>query len=136
MKKIQRFEFKTDPNNGYLIGPDGCHYETQAEAMFYNLYASCGCGCPEDIHKLLVDCAKQFDGDCPKPGVEGIEKIVKERPDVVAEFIGHYLNEDHLAEHGGSVYGSWLTDRGKQFIEIGPMKDRDRSPAQPEQEEE
>jgi hypothetical protein len=125
--KEKRFEFKTDPENGMLVGPDGCHYDTEAEAMFYSRYAACGCGCPETIHKLLVDCAKQFDGDWPKPGVEGIEKIVRERPDIVAEFIGHYLNADGLAEHGSSVYGSWLTERGEQFIEVGTMPQMDRS---------
>ena len=71
--KSRRFEFKTDPSNGCLIGPDGCHYDTEAEAMYYSSFAACGCGCPEEVHKLIVDCARQFDGDWPKPGVEAFQ---------------------------------------------------------------
>lgn len=136
MKDDTRFEFQTDPSNGCLVGPDGCHYDTEAEAMYFSSFAACGCGCPELVHKLIVDCAKQFDGDWPKPGVDAIEQIVRERPDVVAEFIAHYLDADRITEHGSSVYGSWLTDRGKQYIEIGAMDDLDRSPVSEGREDE
>lgn len=121
-----RYTFRCDPSNDMLVGPDGCHYDTQAEAMYFNLKASCGCGRPDEVHAFLIECIKQFDGDkWPKPGVDSIAKFVSERPDVAAEFIAHYLTSEALLEHGGSVYGSWLTDRGKQFIEIGPVVDRD-----------
>ena len=38
-----------------------------------------------------------------------------------AYFIAYALENFNLTEHGGEVGGSWLTDRGKQFLEIGPM---------------
>ncbi|MQX45746.1 hypothetical protein [Sinorhizobium medicae] len=38
---------------------------------------------------------------------------------LAAEFIAHALSNECLFEHGGGVAGSWLTDRGKQFVEIG-----------------
>lgn len=34
-KEWSRFEFKTDPENGYLVGPDGCHYRTEQQAFHY-----------------------------------------------------------------------------------------------------
>jgi hypothetical protein len=51
---------------------------------------------------------------------------VLERPAAAAELIAHILNDRDLLKHGGSVYGSWLTPRGEQFIEVvggsGSMK--------------
>lgn len=129
MRTADKWEFKIDPDNNMLIGPNGCHYEEHEKpnAMYFDQLGLCGCGRPECIHKLIVDCAMMFDRDKNRwdgeAGVKGIEKIVKERPDYVAEFIAHFLDQKDLIEHGGSVYGSWLTERGKQFIEIGPMID-------------
>jgi hypothetical protein len=31
--RISRFDFERNESNGMLIGPDGCHYDTEAEAM-------------------------------------------------------------------------------------------------------
>lgn len=123
---IKRWDFQVDPKNGMLIGPDGCHYETQQEAMYSSL-GLCGCGSPEEVHELIVSSLAAFDRDslgykCETSGVKLIEELVKSKPDVAAEFIAHFLSKEELTEHGGSVYGSWLTERGKQFLEIGPMK--------------
>lgn len=124
MQMISRFVFKRDPMNDMLIGPDDCHYDTEAEAMYFNLKASCGCGRPCDVHHFLIDSLRQFEGEnFPKPGVDAIKEVILKNPDIAAEFVAHYLSGEGLMEHGGSVYGSWLTDRGKQFIEIGPMRD-------------
>lgn len=122
--KIKPFVFERNPDNGYWIGPDGCEYDTKAEAMYHGMTVGCGCGCPNEVHQFLIDCLKQFDrSNKVGMGVQGIERIIEQSPGVAAEFIGHYLNEAFLAEHGGSVYGSWLTERGKQFIGIGPIDD-------------
>jgi len=42
-------------------------------------------------------------------------------PKVAAEFIAHFLDQRGLTEHGGSVYGSWLTEDGYDFINAGAM---------------
>lgn len=129
LERQSRFEFKRDPSNDCLVGPDGCHYDSEQEAMYFSLKASCGCGNPCGVHGFLIQCLRQFETDAwPKPGVEGIKKVLLEHPDIAAEFIAHYLSSEDFTEHGGSVYGSWITDRGKQFIEIGPMVDKDDEP--------
>jgi len=125
LTRMGRFEFKRDPEHGDVVGQDGCHYDSEAEAMYYSL-GLCGCGCPEEVHALMIDCLRQFAGDVwPKPGIDAIAKIVQEKPTVVAEFIAHFLAKCDLTEHGGSVYGCWLSERGKQFIECGPMKEEE-----------
>ena len=109
-----------DDESGNFTAPDGCHYKTPQELMYFWGLGLCGCGRPGDVHAFLIDCLKCFDeGD----GVNDIAKIVTERPKAAAEFIAHFLEQRNLTEHGGSVYGSWLTDLGEQFIEVGPMED-------------
>ena len=127
MTRTSRFEFKTDPQNECLIGPDGCHYDSEARAMYFDQLKLCGCGMPSEVHRVLAEAASCFDRDkvgwSPETGVTGVAEIVKANPDVVAEFIGHFLEDRALLEHGSSVYGSWLTERGKQFVEIGVHED-------------
>lgn len=55
LSETRRFEFKIDPENGYFIGPDGCHYQNQRAAMYYSL-GMCGCGNPSDVSSFLVAC--------------------------------------------------------------------------------
>lgn len=116
-----RFTFERDPANGCLIGPDGCHYDTEADAMYSGVLGLCGCGDPEAVHRLLIDCLRAHVG-LGNP-VERIEKIVRSNPEIVAEFIGHFLGSKGLTDHGSSVYGAWLTKRGEQVIEVGAAHD-------------
>lgn len=108
------------------VGPDGIEYETKQQAMFGSLQCGCGCGNSAEVHTFIIECVKQFksrkDSDWKSSGVYGIKALMLANPDIAAEFIGHVLNGEHLLEHGGSVFGSWPTPRGEQFIAIGSME--------------
>lgn len=120
----EKFEFKTDPDNGMLIGPDGCHYDNEAEAMYYDQIKLCGCGNPESVHKFLINCMAATKDDFGELLDHGkIVKLIKLDPETVAQFVLHFLDDRGLTEHGSSVFGSWLTARGKQVLEIGAMED-------------
>ncbi|MEQ1950884.1 hypothetical protein [Mesorhizobium sp. CN2-181] len=119
------FKLEKDPANGMWVGPDGCHYETEQEVMYHGYVNGCGCGCPEDVHSFICKCLTQFKGKYPTPGVEGIKAVIEKDLDTAAEFIAHFLMDKGLTEHGSSVYGSWLTPLGEQFLAIGPMKNDD-----------
>ena len=119
-KRTGRFEFKRDPSNGCLIGPGGGHHDSEAEAMYYDQIRLCGCGCPEEVHKFLLDCMSARRNELILDHEKVIE-LIKIHPDVVAEFVLHFLGDRELTDHGGSVYSSWLTERGKQVLEIGVM---------------
>ena len=122
IQRTSRFKFKRDPDDGMILGPDDCYYDTEQEAMYYGQIGLCGCGQPEEVHRLLLDCMSAINDDHPSLiSAEKVARIVSERPDVVAEMILHFLDSREVTEHGGSVYGSWLTDRGKQMLEIGPI---------------
>lgn len=129
-KTYGRFEFKRDPSNDMLLGPEGCHYETEAKAMYYDQLGFCGCGDPEGMHKFVCECLEVFDRDSHREkhgqdawqdAIKALKAKVAADPETAAYFIAYTLDKVHLTEHGGSVGGSWLTDRGKQFLEIGPM---------------
>jgi hypothetical protein len=128
-KSYEEWDFPIDHGNGMLLGPTGCHCDenTKSNQMYYGQLGLCGCGDPEAVHAMLIICAEQFDrGENNLShfnGVDGIKKIVIENIDVVSEFIAHFLDQKDIIEHGGSVYGSWLTGRGRQFIQLGPMND-------------
>jgi hypothetical protein len=129
MKRTGRFEFKRDPENEMLIGPAGCHYENERQAMYFDQLGFCGCGNPADQHVFVAKCLEAFDrektGWEPGTGLDKIAALVIENPEEAAYFIAYALDKVDLIEHGGSVGGSWLTDRGKQFLEIGPMTEED-----------
>ena len=127
LEKIAAFEFKRDPENGMLIGPSGCHYDTEGEAMYYDQIGLCGCGSPTEVHKFLLDCmAARADNYDNLIDLKKVQKIIEERPDIVAEMVVHFLDSRDLVEHGTSVYGSWPTDRGKQVLEIGVMEEENK----------
>jgi len=124
MNRTDRFKFERDEDNGMLIGPDGCHYNSEAEAFYYDQIQLCGCGNPKDVHKFLLDCmAATLDDHDTLIDYKKIISLVKGNLGIVAELILHFLYSRELTEHGSSVFGSWLTERGKQVLEAGVMKE-------------
>lgn len=121
----KRFKFKRDSENGMLIGPNGCHYESEAEAMYYDQLELCGCGRPEEVHQFLLDCmGAKCDEHENIIDYKKIVELVKSKPEVVSEFVLHFLDNRQLLEHGSSVYASWPTGIGEQFLEIGVMEEK------------
>lgn len=117
-----RFVFRRDVETGKLVGPGGCHYDTEAEAMYYDVLDGCGCGDPEAVHAFAIECVQQFaEGGGRKLG--GVLDAVKADPESAAELIAHVLTNANLLEHGSSARCSWVTELGKQFIELGPFLD-------------
>lgn len=115
----ERFVFKRDPRNDCLVGPDGCHYETEQEAMFVGQLHICNCGMPENEHAFVCELLQRTNGNILD--TKRIETLVANHTAEATTLLLKFLTERNLLEHGSSIYGSWLTDRGKQFVEIGPM---------------
>lgn len=111
------FEFKRDPDNGWLIGPDGCHYQSPADAFYYATFRLCGCGDPQAVSAFLVTALRHFRDDGER--VHGLQKLVENEREAVAEFVAHYLDSCKLIDHGSSVYSAWLTPLGEQVLAAG-----------------
>lgn len=67
----------------------------------------CGCGNPKMVYRLIHVVLKEIH-----------ESSVR-----VDDYVGYYdymiyqLNEQGFLEHGSSIYGSWITEKGKKLIE-------------------
>ena len=67
----------------------------------------CGCCIPEEAYKAVFEMLKR---------VKNREKIV-ESDSPYELFMAYTLDNLELLEHGSSIYGSWLTDKGEKMIE-------------------
>lgn len=124
LRRTARFKFERDPSNDMLVGPDGAHYEDEASAMYFGQLGLCGCGAPADVHKFILLCmAAKSEKHNEIIDLSKVEEIVTANASTAAEFIAHFLDAREVFEHGGSVHGCWLTERGKQMVEIGPIED-------------
>ena len=67
----------------------------------------CGCGNPEMVYRLIHAVLKEI-----------LESRVRTDDEVgYYDYIIYQLNEQGFLEHGSSIYGSWVTERGKKLIE-------------------
>lgn len=70
----------------------------------------CGCGNPKMVYGLIHVVMKE---------------ILKSSSVKVDDYVGYYdymymiyqLNEQGFLEHGSSIYGSWVTEKGEKLIE-------------------
>lgn len=68
----------------------------------------CGCGNPKMVYRLIHVVMKD---------------ILKSSSVKVGDYVGYYdymiyqLNEQGFLEHGSSIYGSWVTEKGEKLIE-------------------
>lgn len=118
---------KTDPENGMLIGPDGCHHYNEHQAAHYGLLHLCGCGDPAAAYNFCRNTLACFDRrgtgrDSPWLNAETLlEKLILSRPGEAAHVLAHLLTHLDLLEHGGNVGGSWPTKDGERIIDMSPM---------------
>lgn len=100
----------------------------QKELDFRDIYfgemGMCNCGNPEDVKKFLYELLKNHKGHISgeityDEMVKTRERIIKETDtDVIFEFVFHVFERIGLLQHGGSVYGSWLTEKGERFFDL------------------
>ena len=98
--------------------------QQEFEEIYFSQIGMCGCGRPTEVKKFLYELIKnhkQYKDDKITSDVmfEKREKIIKETDsDIIFEFVFHVLESSDLLEHGGSVYSSWLTEKGDKFFEL------------------
>lgn len=83
-------------------------------SFFVEAFGFCGCGCLTMSIKFIRDILNCYEDekDWSTPHL----KLDKAKEaccnDNITDFILHWLDTVELTEHGGSVYGSWLTEKG------------------------
>lgn len=80
-----------------------CYWDSLESALWGGVLGFCCCGEPDKGLKIIRDVL-----------------IAMEQKQFKDEYLFHYyvLNKIGLAEHGCSIYGSWLTDAGDSFLKI------------------
>jgi hypothetical protein len=98
IENLKPSDNKDDP----WISPEGILFQRKADY----LQSICGfCLCGDVIENLTY--IKDFLCKVLK------KKIAQKNSDL---FMLYWANKVEFLEHGGSVYGSWITDLGKEFI--------------------
>ena len=125
-------KFKRDPENGMLIGPDECHYDTEQDVYHFAVLGLCGCGNPADAYNLarailrICDRRKYHETRSGKDWLD-IEaesaKLIAAKPEMTEHLLLHFLTKCNVIEHGGSVGGSWLTATGEAIVDLPPRDD-------------
>lgn len=74
----------------------------------------CGCGKPGEVAALIyrmLHALGQEDREWDAP-----RKAAGDPPGTVYELLLHWIEDHGWTEHGGSTYGSWLTDDGRKAM--------------------
>lgn len=86
-------------------------------SFFVEAFGFCGCGCLSMSIKFVRDILNCYEDDEEEGWYAPHLKLDKAKEvcgnDNITDFMLHWLDTEELTEHGGSVYGSWLTEKGK-----------------------
>ena len=94
-------------------------FEYCYEIFVHEICNFCGCGCGIRVSGLIrsfLECFDSFDGTLFDSDI--YEKKFPGRTETEMEFMLKWVDSLGMSEHGTSVYGSWLTDKGVAFREL------------------
>jgi hypothetical protein len=103
--------FKKDEGYEY----DGTTYETAEELVLTGMLDFCGCGAPDAAGKFLMNTLQGMK-DFHDSKITWEERDAKFSDEGVRYFVYYILEKEGLTEHGTSVNGSWLTDKGNEIL--------------------
>ena len=95
---------------------DGCTYPSLLSA-YSSFLGLCGCGRPQDSYNLLRDMLLVLSFDNYHARQDRLKEFMTRDPEVTVETLLHLLCHLGVTEHGSSVYGSWLTAKGKLIVD-------------------
>ncbi len=105
LKKVDDFDF-TYLDENEISHPSKKSY-LQTEILGF-----CGCGNPDSAMVFVRDILRLLE---ERKGFG--EEIKKELPsDGIYYFVLYMLDNKGLTDHGGSIGGSWLSDKGKEVL--------------------
>lgn len=83
-------------------------------SFFIEAFDFCGCGCLSMSIRFVRDILNCYEDSEDVTGFLNLNKA-KEAccNDNITDFMLHWLDTVELTNHGSSVYGSWLTEKGK-----------------------
>ena len=115
-------DIEADPRVGDLmdrlntIGITPGVHGSKMDMLWYEDFNFCGCGSRENTQTWMQAVLTTMKSD-PWSGHEARESALQSDPEAMKLFVLYVLDAMGLTEHGGSVYGSWLTDYGKTVLD-------------------
>lgn len=100
---------------------DGCWYDNDTaelwDAIWCGVFGFCGCGDVGEQFDRLLKVLHLLDNN-DKRHEERIRNITElnKRPDL--HIYLYILDDKDFSEHGGSVLGSWLTEKGVALLRV------------------
>ena len=111
---------KYKQKDGSYVDVNGCHHDDAKSFLQCHILGFCGCGAPEDSLRYIRDCLRHIanlkqvhekQATYEAWGNEGKELMGR------AEYFTRYvLDQKGLTEHGTSIKGAWLTDKGREIL--------------------
>lgn len=96
--------------------------QAKLEDTYYTKIGMCGCGDEQAVKRFILELLqlqdKRNEYDYHTLRNEMHKVIEKTHKDTIFEFVFHTLDNADILEHGSSVYGAWLTDSGKEFLQL------------------
>ncbi len=103
--------------DGTYVDKDGCHNDNLYEALG-TVLGICGCGDPSDTINLVGESLQIISDNSDGETWEVYNRRMKALLGNERSFLLmlYFLDKEGLAEHGGSVFGCWLTSKGHSFL--------------------
>ncbi len=106
----KEFWLKKEGKSGEFdyIDQDGVSSNSPFEWLFTGILGGCGCGGADELGERAYKILDLF----ATPHMERTWSVYNNDVD---EVLAHWLDSKGLTEHGGSISGSWLTEKGTQI---------------------
>lgn len=117
-------EYEDEGDRIYREAMEREERDQELDHIYHNELGFCGCGRPDDIKILIRDfikIQKDYRSDVIDHATKTllVQKLFEQTPqDVMLEFFLNVFNNSEIMDHGSSVYGSKLTDKGERFYNL------------------
>lgn len=122
---------KYKQEDGSYIDAEGCHHDDAESFLQCHVLGFCGCGAPQDaleyvrgalrhtanlklVHENVSTHRK---GDAWSVAWDAWDKAGKALMGNADWFTRYWMDKERLTEHGSSVGGAWLTEKGSQLLD-------------------
>lgn len=108
MEKTYSLKKERDGGDFDYVDQDGISFNSPANWLFTGIMGGCGCGSSDDIADKAVAVLEFFSREIGSRDWNFI--------DGENEILAHWLDSKDLLEHGSSIGGSWLSQKGEQVL--------------------
>jgi hypothetical protein len=110
-------KLQEDPDNeGWFLDENGVSYRSVASWVFSQLLGGCGCGQSDELAARAVAIIEHLGIEHEQRQEDFFDFMRDEERLSADEVLLHWMASKEITEHGGTVYGSWLSDLGRQVL--------------------